>query len=121
MLVCDARLLVQDPSLISGAWPILYETVGSTSGAIERRMPSSSELALIRSLHDQLQNTQCQLKVVTAKVDIALLKASHAADCKKFLLDEIENLGKSLKCEFLDLFCYYCVFSLQDLIFGLFS
>jgi hypothetical protein len=47
---------------------------------------------------------QRQLKVVTAKVNVALSKASHAADCEKFLLDEIENLGKSLKCESLDLF-----------------
>jgi hypothetical protein len=103
MLVCDAQLLVQDPSLISGAWPISYETVGSTSGAVEWRTPSSGELALIRSLRDQLQNTQRQQKVVTAKVDITLSKASHAADCEKFLLDEIENLGKSLKCESLNL------------------
>jgi hypothetical protein len=49
---------------------------------------------------------QCQLKVVTAKVNVALSKASHAADGEKFLLDEIENLGKSLKCESLDL--SYC-------------
>jgi hypothetical protein len=39
--------------------------------------------------------------VVTARVDVALSKASLAADAKKFLLDEIENLGKALKCEFL--------------------
>jgi hypothetical protein len=104
MHVCDARLLVQDPSLIPGAWPVSYETVSSTSGAVERRTPSSGELSLIRSLRDQLQNTQRQLKVVTTKVDVALSKASYAADCKKFLLDEIENLGKSLKCESLDLF-----------------
>jgi hypothetical protein len=104
MLVCDARLLVQDPSLTSGAWPISYETGGSTSGAIERRAPSAGELSLIRSLRDQLQNTQRQLKVVTAKVDVALSKASHAADYEKFLLDEIENLGKSLKCESLNFF-----------------
>jgi hypothetical protein len=90
---------MQDPSLTSGAWPISYETTGSTAGAIERRAPSSSELSLIRSLRDQLQNTQRQLKVVTAKVDIALSKASYAADCEKFLLDEIENLSKSLKCK----------------------
>jgi hypothetical protein len=104
MLVCDARLLVQDPSLVSGAWPVSYETVGSTSGAAERRTPSSSELSLIRSLRDQVQAMQRQLKVVTAKVDVALSKATHAVDCEKFLLDEIENLGKSLKCEYLDLF-----------------
>jgi hypothetical protein len=104
--MCDARLLVQDPSLTSGAWPVSYEMVGSTSGAIERRVPSSGELSLIRSLRDQLQNTQRQLKVVTAKVDVALSKVSHAADCEKFLLDEIENLGKSLKCESLNFFRY---------------
>jgi hypothetical protein len=103
-LVCDGRLLLQDPSLPSGAWPVSYETVGSTSGAIERRAPSSGELSLIRSLRDQLQSTQRQLKVVTAKVDVALSKASYAADCEKFLLDEIENLGKSLKCESLNFF-----------------
>jgi hypothetical protein len=103
MLVCDAWLLVQDPSPISGAWPVPYETIGSTSGAVERRTPSSGELALIRSLRDQLQNTQRQLKVVAAKVDVTLSKASHAADYEKFLLDEIENLGKCLKCESLDL------------------
>jgi hypothetical protein len=106
MLVCDVRPLVQDPSLSAGAWPVSYETVGSSSGAVERRTPSSGELSLIRSLRDQLQNSQRQLKVVTAKVDVALSKASHAADCEKFLLDEIENLGKSMKCESLDLFRY---------------
>jgi hypothetical protein len=104
MLVCDVWFLVQDPSLSAGAWPVSYETAGSTSGASERRAPSSGELSLIRSLRDQLQNTQRQLKVVTAKVDVALSKASHAANCEKFLLDEIENLGKSLKCESLNFF-----------------
>jgi hypothetical protein len=104
MLVCDARLLVQDPSLTSGAWPVSNETIGSSSGAVERRTPSSGELSLIRSLRDQLQNSQRQLKVVTAKVDVALSKASYAADCEKFLLDEIENLGNSLQCESLDPF-----------------
>jgi hypothetical protein len=103
MLVCDVRLLVQDPSLSAGAWPVSYETVGSSSGTVERRTPSSGELSLIQSLCDQLQNTQRQLKVVTAKIDVALSKASHAADYEKFLLDEIENLGKSLKCESLNL------------------
>jgi hypothetical protein len=104
MFVCDARLLVQDPSLTSGAWPVSYETTGSSSGAVERRTPSSGELSLIRSLRDQLQNSQRQLKVVTAKVDVALSKASYAAGCEKFLLDEIENLGKSLQCESSDPF-----------------
>jgi hypothetical protein len=43
---------------------------------------------------------QHQLKVVTAKVDVALSKASRAADTGKFLLEEVENQGKALKCEF---------------------
>jgi hypothetical protein len=51
-------------------------------------------------LRDQLKNTQHQLKVVTAKVDVALSKASRAADAEKFLLEEVENLGKALKCEY---------------------
>jgi hypothetical protein len=46
---------------------------------------------------------QHQLKAVTAKVDVALSKASRAADAKKFLLEEIESLGKSLKCESFEL------------------
>jgi hypothetical protein len=58
-----------------------------------------SELTLIRSLRNQLKNTQHQLKAVTAKVDVALSKVSRAADAKKFLLEEVENLGKALKCE----------------------
>jgi hypothetical protein len=91
---------MQEPSATSSAWPVEYETVGSTSGAIERMAPSSSELTLIRFLRDQLQSTQRQLKVLTAKVDVALSKTSLAADAEKFLLDEIENLGKALKCEF---------------------
>jgi hypothetical protein len=55
-------------------------------------------------LRDQLKNTQEQLKAVTAKVDVALSKASQAVDAKKFLLKEIESLGKSLKCESFELF-----------------
>jgi hypothetical protein len=50
-------------------------------------------------LHDQLKDTQQRLKAVTAKVNVALSKASQAADAEKFLLEEIERLGKSLKCE----------------------
>jgi hypothetical protein len=90
---------VQDSSVILSAWPVSYETVASTSSAVERRAPSSSKLALIRSLRDQLKSTQHQLKVVTAKVDVALSKASRAAGAKKFLLEEVGNLGKALKCE----------------------
>jgi hypothetical protein len=77
----------------------LYETVGSSSSAIERQAPSSSELSLIRSLRDPLRRAQQELKVVTAKVDVALSKASRATDAEKFLLEEIKNLGKAMKCE----------------------
>jgi hypothetical protein len=37
-------------------------------------------------LRDQLKNTQHQLKVITAKVDVALSKASRAVDAEKFEL-----------------------------------
>jgi hypothetical protein len=100
----DQNRFVQDASALLSAWPILYETIASSSHATERRAPSTSELSLIRSLRDQLKSTQQQLKVVTTKVDVALSKASQAADAKKFLLEEIENLGKSLKCESFKLF-----------------
>jgi hypothetical protein len=49
------------------------------------------------------------LKRVTAKVDVALSKASQAADAEPFLLGEIENLGKAMKCKFfraLDMFFF---------------
>jgi hypothetical protein len=55
-------------------------------------------------LRDQLKGTQHQLKVVTAMVDVGLSKASRAADAEKFLLEEVENLGKALKCESFTLF-----------------
>jgi hypothetical protein len=62
-----------------------------------------SELSLIRSLRDQLKSTQQELKIVTAKVDVALSKASRAMDAKKFLLEEIKNLGKAMKYESFEL------------------
>jgi hypothetical protein len=49
------------------------------------------------------------LKRVTAKVDVALSKASPAADAERFLLGEIDNLGKATKCEYfraLDVFFF---------------
>jgi hypothetical protein len=51
-------------------------------------------------LRDQLRRTQQELKIVTAKVDVALSKALLAADAENFLLGEIENLGKAMKCMF---------------------
>jgi hypothetical protein len=65
------------------------------------------ELSLIRSLRDQLKSTQQELKIVTAKVNVALSKASWATDAEKFLLEEIENLGKAMKCESFELLIYF--------------
>jgi hypothetical protein len=59
-------------------------------------------------LRDQLKNTQHQLKIVTARVDVALSKALQATDAKKFLLEEIENLGKAMKCGSFELLIYFC-------------
>jgi hypothetical protein len=56
--------------------------------------PFTGELSLIRSLRDQHE-----LKRVTAKVEVALSKASLAADVERFLLGEIDNLGKAMKCK----------------------
>jgi hypothetical protein len=101
------------------AWPVSYETVASSSRTVERRVPFASELSLIRSLRDQLKNTHHQLKIVTAKVDVALSKASRTTDAKKFLLEEIENLGKAMKCESFELLIYFAPCSL-DVTFFLF-
>jgi hypothetical protein len=67
-----------------------------------------SELSLIRSLRDQLKNAQHHLKTVTAKVDVALSKASWAADTEKFLLEEVESLGKAMKREPSELLICLC-------------
>jgi hypothetical protein len=56
---------------------------------------------LIRSPRDQLKGTQQELKTVTARVDVALSKASRAADAEKFLLVEVKNLGKAMKLSLL--------------------
>jgi hypothetical protein len=109
MTMYDRGPPVQDLSVISNAWPVSYETVASFSSIIERRAPSTSELSLIRSLRDQLKNTQHQLKIVTVKVDIALSKASRAADAEKFLLEEVENLGKAVKCESFEILICFAV------------
>jgi hypothetical protein len=103
MIACDWGPHVQGSSAGSDAWPVSYETVGSSSRAVERRTPSLGELSLICSLHDQLKSTQQELKIVTAKVNVALSKASQATDAKKFLLEEIESLGKAMKCESFEL------------------
>jgi hypothetical protein len=98
---------VQGSSAGSDAWPVSYETVGSSSRAVERRAPSMGKLSLIRSLRDQLKSTQQELKIDTAKVNVALSKALWATNTKKFLLEEIENLGKAMKCESFKLLIYF--------------
>jgi hypothetical protein len=42
---------------------------------------------------------QQELNIITAKVDVALSKASLAMDAENFLLGEIKNLGKAMKCK----------------------
>jgi hypothetical protein len=90
----------------SDAWPISYEIAGgpsagkSPSAAVERRAPSAGELSLIWTLRDQLRCTQQDLKRVTAQIDVALSKASRAADAERLLLGEIDRLGKAMKCKY---------------------
>jgi hypothetical protein len=43
---------------------------------------------------EHLRCAQQELKVITAKVDVALSKASLASDAENFLLGEIEILGR---------------------------
>jgi hypothetical protein len=78
---------------------VSYETTSGSRAAIEKRPPSSGELSLIRALRDQLKSAQYELKRVTAKVDIALAKASLAGNAEKFILSEIENLGNAMGCK----------------------
>jgi hypothetical protein len=51
-------------------------------------------------LRDQLRHAQQELKIITVKVNVALSKASLAADVENFLPGKIENLGKAMKCKF---------------------
>jgi hypothetical protein len=43
------------------------------------------------------------MKTITARVDVALSKASRATDAEKFLLEEVKNLGKAMKCKSFEL------------------
>jgi hypothetical protein len=89
----------------SDVWPVSYEIAGSSLAAVERLALSAGKLSLI-----QLKCAQQELKRVTAKVDVALSKASLAADAEQFLLGEIENLGKAMKCKLfraLDMFFFW--------------
>jgi hypothetical protein len=99
MSLCDQAPYLQGPSAGSDVWPVSYETTSSSCAAVEKRPPSAGELALIRSLRDQLKSAQYEVKRITAKVDVALSKALLAGDADKFLLSEIENLGKAMECK----------------------
>jgi hypothetical protein len=80
--LCNRAPRLQDTRIGSDAWPVSYEIASSSSAgnsslaAVERRALSTGELSLIRSLRDQLRCTQHELRRVTAKVDVALSKAS---------------------------------------------
>jgi hypothetical protein len=50
-----------------------------------------------RNPSTQLKGTQQELKTVTAKLNVALSKASRVTDAEKFLLEEVKNLGKAMK------------------------
>jgi hypothetical protein len=86
--LCNCVPRLQGTRTGSDAWPVSYEIAGgslagkSPLAAIERLAPSAGELSLIRSLRDQLRCTQQELKRVTAQVDVALSKASRAADAE---------------------------------------
>jgi hypothetical protein len=99
MSLCDWAPYLQGPSAGSDVWPVSYETTSSSRAAIEKRPPSAGELLLIRALRDQLKSAQYELKRVTAKVDVALSKASLAGDAEKFILSEIKNLGNAMECK----------------------
>jgi hypothetical protein len=99
MSLCDRAPYLQGPSAGPDVWPVSYETTSSSCAAVEKRPPSVGELLRIRLLRDQVKSAQSELKRVTAKVDVALSKASLAGDAEKFLLSEIKNLGKAMECK----------------------
>jgi hypothetical protein len=99
MSLRDWAPYLQGPSAGSGVWPVSYETTSSSCAAVKKRPPSAGELSLIRALHDQLKSAQYELKRVTAKVDVALSKALLAGDAEKFIISEVENLGKAMECK----------------------
>jgi hypothetical protein len=89
----------------SDAWMPSYEVAGRSSAGgssvvvAERRAPSIGKLSLIRDLRDQLKRAQQEVKRFTSLVDVARLKASLAGATERYLLNEIESLVKTLKCE----------------------
>jgi hypothetical protein len=100
MSLCDWAPYLQGSSAKSDAWLVPYEITGGSCATIKKRPPSAGKLSLICSLRDLLESAQHELKRITAKVDVALSKASLARDAEEFLLGEIENLGKAMECKY---------------------
>jgi hypothetical protein len=99
MSLCNWAPYLQGSSARTDAWPVSYEITSGSCATVKKRPPSTGELSLIWSLRDQLKSAQHELKRVTARVDVALSKASLAGDAEKFLLGEIKNLGKAMECK----------------------
>jgi hypothetical protein len=90
----------------------------STAGVIERRVPSAGELSPIRDLRDQLKKAQQEMKEITAHVAVSRSKASQAATTERYLLCEIDSIGKSLNhCFSLMTYNHFYFFFLVPLFF----
>jgi hypothetical protein len=85
---------VQGSSASSDAWPISYETVGSSSSTVERRAASMSKLSLIRSLRDQLKGTYQELKTVTQRSMLLSPKLRGLQTPRSSFLKRSKTLGK---------------------------
>jgi hypothetical protein len=119
--LCNCVSHLQGARLGSDAWIPSYEIVGgslaggSSAVVTERRAPSAGELSLIRDLRHQLERAQQEQKRITALIDVARSKASQAAASERYLLSEIDSLGKSLKCEYTSIASSpFVLFSLTD-------
>jgi hypothetical protein len=104
--LCNCVSRLQGTRIGSDAWLVSFEIAGGSSAgklhlaAVERRAPSAGKLSVIWNLRDQLRCTQQELRRVTALVDVARSKASRAADAERYLLGEIDSLGKAMKCKY---------------------
>jgi hypothetical protein len=84
----------------------LYQVVSgsscgsSTPGVPGRRLPTTCKLSLIRDLLDQLKCAQRELKEVTVTIAVSRLRALRSAAIERYLLDEMNKLHMSLKCEY---------------------
>jgi hypothetical protein len=72
----------------------------STPGVPGRRLPTTCKLSLIRDLLDQLKCAQRELKEVMVTIAVSRLRALRSAAIERYLLDEMNKLHMSLKCEY---------------------